>query len=233
MSAALLAHGSEDLRVLPEATIASHGPVDSVLLVSELPFDELDGRHVAVSEESATGALMLRILLERDVGVRPIYKPMRSDLDTMLREADAALLIGDDALRISARREGSARSGLDGYQVLDLGEAWRAYTGLPMVYAVWVARGAVADTNPEGVAALRRALTASREWGATHMDLILEEAGRRTGVPEPILRIYYERLTHTLGPREADGLRRFLTEAAALDQRAPPIIQVPGVEVMS
>lgn len=230
VSAAMLL-SETSLQILPEATIASHGPVDSVLLVSERPFDELEGRHVAVSEESATGALLARIILERDVGVHPTYKPMRSDLEGMLREADAALLIGDDALRVSAGRQGvPGNHALDGFEVLDLGEAWRAYSGLPMVYALWVARPAVPE---EPLSALRQALAASRDWGAAHKDLILEEAQRRTQVPEIILRTYYERLTHTLGPREADGLRRFLDEAAALDHQQAPTVHVPTVEVVS
>lgn len=221
------------VRLLPEATIASHGPVESVLLLSKVPFGALDGRVVAVTDESATGATLLRILLERDLGITPEYRTMPSDLTTMLAEADAALLIGDDALRATG---GPGGDHPDGLHVLDLGEAWRAYTGLPMVYAVWAARDAYAGSDAPGLAALRAALVASRDWARDHMDTVLDEAARRTDVPRARLATYYSRLSYALGPAEREGLARFLEEARALDPTragddAP--VAMPTIEVMS
>lgn len=218
VSAARLLSPHAGLQILPEATIASHGPVDSVLLVSKRPIDDLHDKQIAVSEESATGALLLRILLERDVGIKPRYATAVSGLDTMLKKADAALVIGDDALRASGAAAAGQTDPLDGLHVLDLGEAWRAYSGLPMVYALWVHQAGV---DPMSLANLRAALVASRQWGNKHQPELIAEAQRRTGVSTTTLRTYYNRLTYTLGNAETAGLRRFAEECSALGGRTP------------
>ncbi|MBW3583611.1 MAG: menaquinone biosynthesis protein [Euryarchaeota archaeon] len=225
VSAACLLDGPE-ATLLPEAAIASHAEVDSVLLLSNLPVDELDGAAIAVTSESATGALLLRILLETGRGVRPEYVQSDASLVDMLTEADAALLIGDRALV-----EPHSIDAPQGLQVLDLGEAWRTYTGLPMVYAVWAARSATVKDDPSGVDALRSAILASQEWASANREEIVAVASRRTGVSETVLERYYSRLTYRLGPAERSGLERFLAEAARLDAGVPiPITVFPTLE---
>lgn len=229
VSAARLLSPHGGLSVLPEATIASHGPVDSVLLVSKRPVETLDQARIAVSKESATGALLLRILLERDAGVTPTYHTQPSVLDDMLADHDAALLIGDDALRASAGIDahGHETDTLDGLHLLDLGEAWRAYTGHPMVYALWVARP---DLHVPDLDHFRHSLAASRAWGARHLDSLVDVATARTNVPADVIRTYYGRLTYTLGDAELAGLRRFADEAAKLDgSPGAPIASLPPV----
>ncbi len=128
--------------------------------------------------------------------------------------------MSDDALRATARM-GERGDPLDGRHVLDLGEAWRAYSGHPMVYAVWVAQRPFCAEEPDSLASVRQALARSRRWGAENLAAIVQEAHRRTGVPAEVLSTYYGRLTYALGKRETEGLRLFAEEAALLEGAAP------------
>jgi chorismate dehydratase len=117
-----------DLRVLPGLCIAATHEARSVLLVSRRPLGEV--RRVALDEASRTSAALLRIVLADGYGVRPEYASRRADPEAMLADFDAALLIGDPALRVERER----------WLVWDLAAEWRRLTGLPFVFAVWAAR---------------------------------------------------------------------------------------------
>src|SRR4051794_1243612 len=125
---------ADELLLLPDLAVGSDGPVLSVNLGSTVPPAELDGRKVALGSTSRTGVMLARILLAGRYGADPEYFDCPPDLTEMLLEADGAVLIGDVALR--ALYEAPRR----GLTVTDLGQAWREWTGLPMVFAVWAAR---------------------------------------------------------------------------------------------
>ncbi len=110
--------------------IASRQEVRSVVLLSRRPFEEI--ARVAVDSNSRTSVALLRILLSGLFGIRPPMEVMAPDPARMLHRNDAALLIGDAALRAS-------RNGL---RVLDLASGWHQMTGLPFVFAIWAARTA-------------------------------------------------------------------------------------------
>jgi chorismate dehydratase len=117
-----------NLRVLPDMCIAARHEVRSVLLVSRGPVEEI--RRVALDQNSRTSATLVRILLKERYGLNPEYLHERPDPERMLSEADAALIIGDPALRVDRER----------YRIIDLAEEWNALTGLPFVFAVWAVR---------------------------------------------------------------------------------------------
>jgi chorismate dehydratase len=117
---------------------------------------------------------------------------------------DAVLVIGDGALLLSAARAYPF--------VIDLGEAWKAWTGLPFVFAVWAARrvvdrGAVRDVH--------RALLASRKWGLQHLDVLAEGAAAATGVERARCLEYLRGLDYGLSYRHLAGLADFLRRLAA------------------
>src|SRR6185369_4904874 len=85
------------LRIVRGVGIASKERVRSVLLASKKPIEDI--RSVGVDVSSRSSAAMVRILLEDLYGTRPEYHPSAPDLSEMLRHHDAALLIGDPALR--------------------------------------------------------------------------------------------------------------------------------------
>lgn len=190
-----------DLEVIPGTGIACHGPVRSILMISKCPPGEI--RTLAADSSSRTSVQLARIVLERKFGASPAVASYPPDLDRMLRVADAALIIGDPALRIDPERLP--------YQVLDLGEEWVRMTGLPMVFAVWAGRAGAA--SPEVAQAFRE----SWQFGRERMEEIIEAESPRLGFPPDLVREYLRRhIVHELGPREYGGLDLFLRYAREL-----------------
>jgi predicted solute-binding protein len=122
--------------------IAVRGRVESVILLSEKPLEDLGGARIGITEESATSVRLLRLLLEARHGVKPAayVRGARENLD-------AYLVIGDEALAVTANRSPAPI-------VLDLAEEWEAWQELPFVFAVWVARRDLADHEKQMLAAM-------------------------------------------------------------------------------
>jgi chorismate dehydratase len=201
-----------NLLLLPDLAVGSDGPVFSVNLVSTVEPSRLDGARVALSSTSRTGALLARMLLEDRYGVRPHYFTCPPDLTEMLLEAEAGVLIGDAALR--ARHEAPDR----GLVVTDLGEAWRDWTGLPMVFAVWAVRRDFAAAHPGLVKDVHDAFLASRELCLDELDAVAAVAARWEPFSAGTLAAYFRTLDFSLGPRQVAGLREFAARAAAAGQ---------------
>jgi chorismate dehydratase len=200
---------AEDLLLLPDLAVGSDGPVQSVNLVSTVPLADLDGRRVALGSTSRTGVLLARMLLESRHGVQPEYFRCPPDLTEMLLEADAGVLIGDAALR--ARFDAPSR----GLHVTDLGEAWRDWTGLPMVFAVWAVRREFAAAHPGLVKDVHEAFLASRALCLSELDEVARAAARWEPFSEQTLADYFRALDFALGERQVSGLREFARLAAA------------------
>lgn len=188
----------QDLEILPGTGIACRGAVRSILLVSSRPAGEI--RTLAADSSSRTSVELARVILERKYGARYTSVPHAPDLDAMLRIADAALVIGDPALRIDPERLP--------YHVYDLGAEWTGMTGLPMVFAVWAGR---ADAvGPEVGAAFRD----SCRYGREHLEEIVSAESGRRGFAPALVREYLTRhIVHELGPREYEGMELFLSYA--------------------
>ena len=214
----------EELVVLPGLAVGSDGPVLSVVLVSTVPVEELDGRRVALGSTSRTSVLLARLLLEQHHGVVPTYEVMPPDLPAMLRSADAAVLIGDPALRATYEAPGQ------GLHVVDLGAAWREWTGLPMVFAVWAARRDYAERHPDLVAAVQRSFVASLRESLERVDEVAERAARFEPFDAATLATYFGALDFRLGERQVEGVREF-TRRAALAGELPADAQLRFVPV--
>jgi chorismate dehydratase len=177
------ARNANTLRLLPRLCVSSEGAVDSIQLVSPLPLEQV--RSVAVTPESATSAVLARVLLPEAE-----HMPLGE-------AADAKLLIGDAALR-SAFEDPTPHH--------DLGRLWAERTGLPMVFAVW----ACADPPPEELADLEDALVASIRLARAEPEQLARAASERYGYPAGFLARYFEKLRYRFGPRERAGLYTFL-----------------------
>jgi chorismate dehydratase len=199
---------ADDLLLLPDLAVGSDGPVLSVNLVSTVPLDRLDGRPVALGSTSRTGVLLARMLLEAQYGVRPSFFTCPPDLTTMLLEADAAVLIGDVALR--ALYEAPSR----GLTVTDLGQAWRDWSGLPMVFAAWGVRREFAEAHPGLVKDVHEAFLRSRELCLAELDEVAAAAARWEPFDAATLAQYFRTLDFSLGDRQVAGLREFARRAA-------------------
>jgi len=207
---------ADDLLLLPDLAVGSDGPVLSVNIVSTRPLASLDRGRVALGSTSRTGVLLAQMLLGERYGVTPTYFRCPPDLTAMLIEADAAVVIGDVALR--AVYEAPAR----GLLVTDLGEAWRDWTGLPMVFAVWAARRDFAAAYPGQVKDVHEAFLRSRDLCLSELDAAAEAAARWEPFDAGTLASYFRTLDFSLGDRQVAGLREFARRAAALGE-APPL----------
>jgi len=200
---------ADDLLLLPDIAVGSDGPVLSVNLVAQAPLSSLDGRRVALGSTSRTSVLLARMWLASVHGVAPDYFTCPPDLTAMLLEADAAVLIGDAALR--ATYEAPRR----GLSVYDLGQAWREWTGLPMVFAVWAVRRSYAAENPGLVKDVHAAFVRSRDDALAHVEQVAEQAARWEPFDAATLATYFRTLDFSLGERQVDGLVEFARRAAA------------------
>jgi chorismate dehydratase len=199
-------HADEWLLV-PGLSVAAQERVESVLLFSwRDDWRALDGGSIALSSDSATSVALVRLLAEERHGARPRYTMAAPDLEAMLAEYDAALLIGDIALVEGQKRREIAGRGKP--YIFDLATEWRVWTGLPFVFAVWAAR---ADHVREIVASgVIEALHESKRRGLSNLERIAAEAARRLDLPEGICQRYLRLLDYDLGERDLEGLRRFL-----------------------
>ena len=200
---------ADELRLLPDLAVGSDGPVLSCVLVSQVPLAALDGERVALGSTSRTTVLLARMWLAEVYGVRPDYFGCPPELGAMLQEAAAAVLIGDAALR--ATYEAPRR----GLAVHDLGAAWRDWTGLPMVFAVWAARRDFAERQPGLVKDVHEAFLHSRDRALAALDEVAGRAARWEPFDAGTLRAYFETLDFSLGERQLAGLREFARRAAA------------------
>jgi len=200
---------ADDLVLLPDIAVGSDGRVLSVDLVAQRPLGDLDGRPVALGSTSRTSVLLAQMWLNEVHHVPPRYFTCPPDLTEMLLEADAAVVIGDVALR--ATYEGP-RLGLD---VHDLGQAWRDWTGLPMVFAVWAARREFAEQNPRMVKDVHAAFIRSRDEALAHVEEVAAQAARWETFGSATLAHYFRTLDFSLGERQIAGLLEFARRSVA------------------
>jgi chorismate dehydratase len=216
---------ADELLVLPDIAVGSDGPVLSVNLVSTVPLAALDRARVALGSTSRTGVLLAQLLLEQHIGVCPTYFRCPPDLTEMLLEAPAGVLIGDVALR--ALHEAPKR----GLTVTDLGAAWREWTGLPMVFAVWAVRKEFAAAHPGLVKDVHEAFLRSRDLSLAELDEVAEAAARWEPFDAATLAGYFRTLDFSLGERQVAGAREFARRAAAVG--AAPALGPDGPEFFS
>lgn len=196
-----------ELCAMDAGGVVSDGPVASIRLMSRVPPDNIG--TLALDSSSRTGITLGLVMLSKAYGVRPEVVTLPPDVSAMLEVADAALLIGDPALRASLDRE-AGRLPMVCHD-LDMGTLWRDATGLPFVYAVWTAYRE--DASDELDALLSRAV----RWGTAHLEDIAEREASRLGMPEDFCRRYLrDNVRYHLGPREWEGLATFGTAAAEM-----------------
>lgn len=182
------------LDFLPDLGIACEGPVRSILLISRRPFDAI--RTLAVDSSSRTSVALARIILAERYGCYPQVMSHEPSLQEMLVENDAALVIGDPALRLDP--------GTLPYRTLDLGAEWVAWSGLPMVFAVWAGR--TEFLTPDVAEAFR----ASWRWGREHLDEMVEHASVERGFEKELARAYFTRhIVYPLSAGHLEGLALF------------------------
>ncbi|MEU8350464.1 MULTISPECIES: menaquinone biosynthetic enzyme MqnA/MqnD family protein [Streptomyces] len=193
-----------DLVALPDIAVGCDGPVMSCVIVSQVPLDELDGRRVALGSTSRTSVRLAELLLAERYGVAPDYYTCPPDLRLMMREAEAAVLIGDAALRAALHEAPKL-----GLQVHDLGQMWKEWTGLPFVFAVWAARRDYLRRRPEFVHRVHQAFLESRDLSLEEVTKVAEQAARWESFDAEVLERYFTTLDFRLGPEQLAGITEF------------------------
>ena len=207
ISAVAYARHAADFELLPDLAISSDGPVRSVLLFSRRAPEQLDGARVLVSTASRTSVELLALLARDRWNVALDTAPAPAEPGDLERLSevphDGVLVIGDAALLLSAQRAYT--------HVTDLGEAWKAWTGLPFVFAVWaVKRSLPGETKKELAGIIERSLSS----GETRYGEIGRFHGRQIGLSTGEVEEYLEGFNFRLGERERQAMQEFraLTE---------------------
>jgi chorismate dehydratase len=183
-------------RIVPGPAVASTHRVRSVILVSVKPLWKV--KTVACDSGSRTSVALARIIFDEFYHIHPDFRPHEPNLTEMLAQSDAALLIGDHALKFMAMHElpdiekqkSLVRLGPEPVQVFDLAERWRFLTGLPFVFAFWAVRdgfrdGAIVDT-----------LKKSRDYGVANIATIADKYSESLQIKKEFVREYLDRNVH-------------------------------------
>ncbi|MDI6759274.1 MAG: menaquinone biosynthesis protein [Candidatus Brocadiaceae bacterium] len=199
--------------VVPDTSIASRGAVESVLLFLRVPRVR-DIKRVALDESSLTSAALVRVILQERYGLglsSVEYVPWPRNQDLNDTQADAVLVIGDNAMKMASRGTLQRAPTTGVYSTLDLGAEWKALTGLPFVYALWV-------TSKKGlVDSTRRLLNEAKRKGLAALPEIARREAKRLGLePGFCLRYLSENICYELGEAEVAGLRQFYRYALSM-----------------
>ena len=202
-------------RIIPGPAVASTHRVRSVILVSVMPLWKV--KTVAYDKGSRTSVALSRIIFNDFYHTHPDFRPAEPDLANMLAQSDAALLIGDRALKFTednerpeaARQKPLLRLGAEPLQVFDLAERWRFLTGLPFVFAFWAVREGFKDASVVDL------LKQSRDYGVANTATIAAKYSAELQIKKEFIQEYLERNVHYYMDRTCvEALELFYEKAA-------------------
>lgn len=216
----------KDIVALPGMAVAAKGEVRSILVVAKKPIDR--AKRIALDTSSRSSATLVRLLAAEHWRIQPEYTEAGPDPSNMLQKADAALVIGDPALRVSLKmealmaREASGGEccqgdpddmpvpGFETVFVYDVAHQWREMTGHSCVLAIWAGRRDA--ITPEVVADFQ----ASKRYGLERLREISEGASIKLDLPPRALERYLsQNIKYDLGDENLAGLRLYFEKAAA------------------
>ena len=186
-----------NLLVVPNIAVASKRTVESVVLASRVPIEQV--RSVALDTSSRTTATLIQVIFRKFYNFSPAFTSTAPSLIDMLETNDAAIIIGDPAMVID-------RSSL---HVYDMAAEWRKHTGLPFVFAFWAVRADAVDK-------LRSIdFLAAKEEGLTYRSTLAKEQSESLGRPaEELLTYLTENINYDLDQENLEGLSLYYKLAA-------------------
>lgn len=186
--------GPRSYGIVPGPAVTSRGPVASVALYTRI--EPQDIRTIAMDSSSRTSIALAMVLARRAFGISPEMMTMSPNLGAMLGQADAALVIGDNALFLDHEAAGAHK--------IDLGELWTSTTGLPFVYAFWA--GWPHAISPADAELLQHA----RDEGVAHAADIARDCYKGDAARQAVANRYLrDNIQYSLGGEELEGLRTF------------------------
>ncbi len=195
-----------NLVIIPDIAIATKGVVRSILLISKVPVEQV--KSVALDTSSRTSVALTRVLFAKFWGGEQTFLSHDPDVEQMLAKCDAALVIGDPALR--------ART--TGYYVYDLATEWKKFTGKSFVFAVWALRMAALNSSAPALDVVE-IFQRSRDHGLepAHIDELARAWAPRVGISEQNVRTYLtENIHYHLDAENLEGLALFFQYCAEL-----------------
>ncbi len=187
----------DNLRIIQDISIASMDEVRSILLVR--PKNKKALNSVALDSTSRTSVVLTKILLKDVMGCEPEFVMHPPDLEAMLTECDAALLIGDSALAVK----------LEDYYAIDLARLWVQWQNKPFVFAFWACREGVSLSKEE-----LEAFQKAKEWGLNHRAEIASVFSEKLGLPREFLENYLHfNINYDLGREHIRGLEAYYSLA--------------------
>ena len=202
-------------RIVPGPAVASLYQVRSVILVSVVPLWKV--KTVACDSGSRTSVALTKIIFDEYYQIRPDFRPAEPNLANMLAQNDAALLIGDNALKFMEENDlpniesqkPIVRSGPEPLEVFDLAERWRFLTGLPFVFAFWAVRDGFKDTG------IVDTLKSSRDFGVSNIPDIAQKYSDSLQIKKEFIQAYLEKNVHYYMDQTClEALRLFYEKAA-------------------
>lgn len=193
--------------LMPDLSVSATGSVGSIFLFSKHQrFTGVKNGKIALTNTSASSIHLLKILLEYFAGGMPSYTTETPDLEAMMSHADAALLIGDDALR--------AKWSNRNYHVFDLGYEWYKETGLSMTFAVWAVNREIVKNRQKTLSLIYERFIEAKHMGQAKPMPIILEAIRQLGGDIATWQQYYQGLNYDFGIKEQKGLATYYRYAA-------------------
>jgi chorismate dehydratase len=208
--------------LLPDVSISSGGPVQSVLLFSPCSPEKLAGRTIGMTGESATSINLLRVLLREYYALPQVLDSVPSGAaEDLITARQPVLLIGDRAMK-------QARQLPAGMQIYDLGELWLNHTGLPFVFALWIIRRAAAHDKADQLRLLHQQLKKSLTMALQHLPQLATKTllHHELNLPPDELIHYWRTINYQLTPQHLEGLKKF----AQLCHKYQLIAQEPQIE---
>ncbi|WP_248925428.1 menaquinone biosynthesis protein [Paenibacillus hamazuiensis] len=206
----------EDYVLYPDLSVSAFREVKSILLFHREPLERLGHARIALPTTSATSVNLLKIILKKFYGHEPVYTYAAPSLSEMMESNDAALLIGDDAIKASWADHG--------YAVTDLGAEWQRHTGHWMTFAVWAIRKATLQQQSELIGRIHEAFVESKRKSLADPAGMIAQAITRIGGTSAYWQSYFSNLCYDFGPAQWKGLAayyRHASELGLLPEQAP------------
>jgi len=202
-----------EILLVPDVCVGSKSAVRSVVLVTRRN-NLKKVERVALDESSRTSVALVQIIFREFLGLEPEWISAAPDLKAMLTAADAALVIGDPAMKIPR----------DQFRVFDLATLWHEFTGCGFVFAMWMVR----KDSAEKVRAIDFA--AARDEGLAHVQDIAIENEPQLGLSRDEIKTY---LTENIAFRMDEQMEKGLTLYFELAQKHQLIGEPKWVEFIS
>jgi len=206
-------------------SISSKGPIGSILLFSKKPIEELEDKTILVSSQSETSVALLEIILRKFYKIECPLRPTDGSADSVMDKADAYLLIGDDALKAAKIVTSSTpyltrppRGGGQGWgeiRIYDLGDLWYKNTGLPFVFALWIARKDCFSEKAELLKTFIHDLHKAKDLALQNLDKIARElkplllSRHAVNITEEDLISFWKGISYDLTEEHKRGLELF------------------------